>query len=42
MNVTDYDNLTDDYNDRLSISDNCTLNENNFDINIPTLLFTIP
>ena len=34
-NITDYDNMTDAYN-------NCTNNENNIDIIIPTLLFTIP
>ena len=33
MNVTDYNNMTDDYN--------CTTNENNIDIIIPTLLLTI-
>ena len=31
-NITDYDNLT---------VFNCTYNENNIDITIPTLLFTI-
>ena len=34
-------NVTDDYKDTLS-SSNCTLNENNIDIIIPTLLLTIP
>ena len=42
LNVTDYDNMTDDYNDSLSINNNCTLNENNIDKIIPTLLPTIP
>ena len=42
MNVTDYDNMTDDYNDSLSINNNCTINENNIDIIIPTFLITIP
>ena len=42
MNVTDYDNLTDDYNDSLSINNNCTLSENNYDILIPAFLLTIP
>ena len=42
MNVTDYDNMTDDYNDSLSINDNCTINEKNIDIVIPSLLLTIP
>ena len=41
-NVTDYDNLTDDYNNTLSLNNNCTDNENNFDILIPTFLLTIP
>ena len=40
--VTDYDNMIDDYNDSLSINNNCTNNENNFDIIIPAVLFTIP
>ena len=43
MNVTDYGNRTDDFNDSLSKNNNCTLNEtiiNN--IIIPTLLLTIP
>ena len=34
MNVSYFDYLTDDYN--------CTTNENNIDIIIPTLLLTIP
>ena len=41
-NVTDYDNMTDDYNDTLSLNNNCTINENNIDITLPTLIFTIP
>ena len=36
MNIT---NVTDDYNDSLSIKKNCTNNDNNIDIIIP--LFTI-
>ena len=40
-NVTDYDNMTDDYNNTLSLN-NFTTNENNFDIIIQALLFTIP
>ena len=40
-NVTDYDNMTDDYNDTLA-SSNCTVNENNIDVILPTLLLTIP
>ena len=39
--VTDYDNMTDDYND-LSLNNNCTLNENNIDRILQTLLLTIP
>ena len=35
-------NTTDDYNDTLSININCTNNENNIDIIIPALIFTIP
>ena len=42
MNVTVYDNMTDGYNDSLSIINNCTINENNIDIFIPTLSLTIP
>ena len=42
MNVTDYDNMTDDYNNRLSIKNICTNNENNIDINRPSLFLTIP
>ena len=34
--LNDYDNNTD-----LNITDNCTINENNFDLIIPTLLITI-
>ena len=41
-NVTEYDNGTDDYNNRLSINNNCTNNGNNIDINILTFLLTIP
>ena len=41
-NVTYYDNMTDDYNDSLSMNDNCILNENNINIIVPTLLLTIP
>ena len=36
MNVTDYDNMIDDYNDSLSI------NENNIDIIISAILFSVP
>ena len=34
--------MTDDYNDSSSINNNCTINEHNIDIIIPTLLLTIP
>ena len=36
MNVTDYDNMIDDYNDSLSIKSNCIINENNIGLIIPT------
>ena len=36
MNVTEYDDMTDDYNDSLSIKNNCTDKEINIDIIIPT------
>ena len=39
-NHTHYDNVTSS-NGNMTLS-NCTLNENDSDINIPTLLFTIP
>ena len=42
MNVTESDNMTDDYNDSLSISNDSTTNESNIDIIIPALIFTIP
>ena len=35
-------NTTDEYNDTLSLNNNCTDNENNIDIIIPAFLFTIP
>ena len=41
-NVTEYDNMTNDYNNTLSLNNNCTNNENNIDMIIPTLLLTIP
>ena len=37
--TNDYDNMTGDYNETLSINNNCTNNENNIEIIIP--LFTI-
>ena len=39
LNVTDYNNITD--SDNLTLC-NCTNNENDIDIIIPALLFTIP
>ena len=41
-NITDYDNMTDDYNNTLSLNKNFTDNENNIDIFTPKLLFTTP
>ena len=41
-NVTDYDYMTDGYNESLLLKNNCTDNENNINIIIPTLLLTIP
>ena len=41
-NVTDYDNMTDIYNDSLSLSNNCTNYEIIIDIIIPALLITKP
>ena len=38
-NITDYDNMTHDYNNTSSINNNCTNSENNIEIIIP--LFTI-
>ena len=34
-------NITDDYNDTISINSNCTNNDKSFDMIIPTLLLTI-
>ena len=42
MIFTDYDNMTDDYNDSLSININCTENGNRTDIFIPALISTVP
>ena len=36
-NVTDYDEMTGDYNDRLSINNNYTNNDNNIKIIIPLI-----
>ena len=41
-NVTDYDNMTDDYNNSLSKNDNCTNSEIGIDTILPTLLFKRP
>ena len=35
-------NVSDDYNDSLSLNNNCTIKENNIEITIPTLLLTKP
>ena len=37
MNVLDYDHMNDDYN-----NNNCTVNENNIDTFIPTLILVKP
>ena len=42
MNVTDYNKMTDDYNDSLSTNNNCTNNENGIDMIEPTPLLTKP
>ena len=39
-NVTDYDNMTDDYNK--TFSSNCTINEKKIHIIIPSFLLIIP
>ena len=42
LNTTnDYDIMIDDFNNSLSIN-NCTTNDYNIDLNIPSLLITIP
>ena len=41
-NFTDYDIMTDDYNNTLSINNICTNSEKNIDFVIPTLFLTIP
>ena len=41
-NFTDYDIMTDDYNNSVSENNNCTLNGKNNDIIIPTLFLTKP
>ena len=41
-NVFDFDNMTDDSNDTLSLNNICTMNENNIVITIATSLLTIP
>ena len=40
-NITDFDNMTGDYNDTISINNNCTNNDNNIEIIIP-LITIIP
>ena len=39
-NVSDYENMTDDYNDTLSLNNNYNINGNIIDIILPTLLST--
>ena len=41
-NITDYDNMTDDYSKSLSKNNNCTDSEFFIDIFTPSLIFTIP
>ena len=36
-NITDFDNITGDYNDSLSINNNCTNNDNIIEIIIPLI-----
>ena len=40
--VTDYDNMTNDYNNTLSLNNICTNSEIIIDIIIPSILLTIP
>ena len=40
-NITDFDNMTNDYNDTISLNNNCTNNDNNIEIVIP-LITIIP
>ena len=40
-NITDFDNMTGDYNDTISINNNCTNNDNNIEIIVP-LITIIP
>ena len=40
-NITDYDNMTDDYNNKLSIN-NCTTNDYKIDLITPSLVLTKP
>ena len=40
-NITEYDKLTDEYNDTLSLNNVSTVNENNIDVIIPSILLTI-
>ena len=42
ITTNDYDNITDLNTTNNRTFSNCTVNENNVDIIIPTLLFTIP
>ena len=42
MIVIDYDHMTDDFNDSLSLNTNRTINENSIGIIIPTLILKLP
>ena len=39
-NIADFDNMSDDYNDTISININCTNEGNNIDIIIPLITIT--
>ena len=39
-NITDYDNMTNDYNDTKSKKSNCTINDNIFEKVIPIISIT--
>ena len=39
ITTNDYDNTTDDYNDTLSINNNCTNNDNTIEMIIPRFRF---
>ena len=41
-NVTDYDKMTNDYSNSLSLNNNCTKTEVNIDVIIQRLFLTLP